>query len=86
MSAAEHLTELHTYEELIADQRENFKTLLCDDFHELLQSMDSPHVSRQWGHPIEATDPMKRQRLCRNREWIVTCRSCRPHKGAGCGD
>jgi hypothetical protein len=25
--------------------------------------MNSPHVRRQWDHPIETTGPMKRQRL-----------------------
>jgi hypothetical protein len=55
-------TEFHTGEELTADQRENFRSLLYDDFPELLQLVDSPHVSRQWYHPIETTGPMKRQR------------------------
>jgi uncharacterized membrane protein len=56
-------TEFHTREELSAEQRENFRSLLYDDFPELLQPVDSPHVSRQWDHPIETTGPMKRQRL-----------------------
>jgi hypothetical protein len=34
-----------------------------DDFPELLQPVNSPHVSRQWDHPIETIGPMKRQRL-----------------------
>jgi hypothetical protein len=29
---------------------------------------------------------VRRSRNCRNRERIVTRRSCRPHKGAGYGD
>jgi hypothetical protein len=56
-------TEFHTREELALEQRENFRSLLYDDFPELLQHVDSPHVSRQWDHPIETTCPMKRQRL-----------------------
>jgi hypothetical protein len=28
-----------------------------------MQPLDSPHVSRQWDHPIETIGPMKRQRL-----------------------
>jgi hypothetical protein len=30
-----------------ADQRENFRSLLYDDFPELLQPVNLPHVSRQ---------------------------------------
>jgi hypothetical protein len=56
-------SELHNGEELAEEQRENFRSLLYDDFPELLQPINSPHVSRQWNHPLETTDPMKRQRL-----------------------
>jgi hypothetical protein len=58
--AADQPTKFHTGEELTAAQRENFRSLLYDDFPELLQHVDSPHVSRQWDHPIETTGPMKR--------------------------
>jgi hypothetical protein len=61
--ATDKPTEFHTGEELTADQRENFRSLLYDDFPELLQLVDSPFVSRQWDHPIETTGPMKRRRL-----------------------
>jgi hypothetical protein len=40
-------------------------SLLYSDFPELLQHVDSPHVSRQWDHAIETTGPMRRQRLNR---------------------
>jgi hypothetical protein len=49
---ADQPTNFHTGEELTADQRDNFRSLLYDDFPELLQHVDSPHVSRQWDHPI----------------------------------
>jgi hypothetical protein len=58
--AAHQPTEFHTSEELTADQRDNFRSLLYDDFPELLQPIYSPPVSRQWDHPIETTSPMKR--------------------------
>jgi hypothetical protein len=45
-SADEQPTDFHTGEELIAEQRDNFRSLLFDDFPELLQPVDSPHVSR----------------------------------------
>jgi hypothetical protein len=61
--AADQPTEFHSREELTAYQHDNFRSLLYDDFLELLQLVDSPHVSRQWDHPIETTRPMKRQRL-----------------------
>jgi hypothetical protein len=58
------LTTFHIGEELTAEQSdENFRSLLYDDFPELLQPMDSPYVSRWWNHPIETTGSMKRQRL-----------------------
>jgi hypothetical protein len=60
---ADQPTEFHTGEELTANQRENFRSLLYDDFPELLRPVDSPHLSRQWDHPIETIGPMKRQRL-----------------------
>ena len=44
--AADQPTEFHTREELNADQRENFRSLLYDDSPELLQPVDSPLVSR----------------------------------------
>jgi hypothetical protein len=64
-SAAEQPTYFHTGEELTAERRDNFRSLLFDDFPELLQPVDSPPVSRQWDHPIETTGPMRRQRLNR---------------------
>jgi hypothetical protein len=57
--------EFHTKEELFTRQRNDFRTLLYGDFPELLQHEGSPHVSRQWNHPIETFVPMKRQRLHR---------------------
>jgi hypothetical protein len=61
--AADQPTDFHTSEEPTSDQRDIFRSLLYDDFPELLQHVDSPHVSRQWDHPIDTTGPMKRQRL-----------------------
>jgi hypothetical protein len=61
--AADQPTEFHTREELTADQRENFRSLLYDDFPELLQPVNSPHISRQWDYSIETTCPMTRQRM-----------------------
>jgi hypothetical protein len=61
--AANQPTEFHIGEELTKEQRENFRSLLYDDFPELLQHVNSPHVSRQWDHPIETTGRMRRQRL-----------------------
>jgi hypothetical protein len=45
--ATDQPTEFHNGEELTTDQRENFRSLLYDDFPELLQPVDSPLVSRQ---------------------------------------
>jgi hypothetical protein len=56
--AADRPTDFHTGEELTGEQRDNFRSLLYDDFPELLQPVDSPHVSRQWDHPIETIGPM----------------------------
>jgi hypothetical protein len=61
--AADQPTDFHIGEELTANQRDSFRSLLYDEFSELLQLVDSPLVSRQWDHPIETTGPMKRQRL-----------------------
>jgi hypothetical protein len=63
--AADQPTEFHTGEEPTAAHRKSFRSLLYDDFPELLQLVDSPHVSRQWDHPIETIGPMKRNRLNR---------------------
>jgi hypothetical protein len=63
--AADQPTDFHNGEELTAEQRDNFRSLLYDDFPELLQPVNFPHVSRQWDHPIETTGPMRRQRLNR---------------------
>jgi hypothetical protein len=60
--AAEHPAELHIGEELTVKHGENFRSLLYDGFPVLLQRGDSPHVSRNWDHPIDTTGPMKRQR------------------------
>jgi hypothetical protein len=61
--AADQPTEFYIGEELTSDQRDNFRSLLYDDFPELLQPINSPHVSRQWDHPIKTTGPMRRPRL-----------------------
>jgi hypothetical protein len=45
-SPGEQPTDFHTGEELTAEQRDNFRSLLFDDFPELLQPVDSPPVSR----------------------------------------
>jgi hypothetical protein len=55
--------DFHNGDELIAQKRKNFRSLLYGDFPELLQQVDSPQVSRQWDHPIDTTSPMKRPRL-----------------------
>jgi hypothetical protein len=70
-SAVEQPTDFHTGEELTPEQRDNFRSLLFNDFPELLQPVDSPLVSRQWDHPIETTGPMRRQRL--NRWSLAEC-------------
>jgi hypothetical protein len=44
--AADQPTDFHIGEELTAKQRDNFRSLLDDDFPELLQHVNSPHVSR----------------------------------------
>jgi hypothetical protein len=44
--AADQPTDLQSGEELTADQHDNFRSLLYDDFPELLHPVDSPHVSR----------------------------------------
>jgi hypothetical protein len=56
-------TEFPIGEELTAKQRENFQSLLYDDFPDLLQPTNSPLVSRPWDHPIETIGPMKRKHL-----------------------
>jgi hypothetical protein len=63
--ATEQPAEFHNGEELIAQQRGNFRPLLYNDFLELLHLVNSPHVNRQRDHPIETTAPMKPQRLNR---------------------
>jgi hypothetical protein len=60
---AKQLGEFHTREEIIAEQRDNYQSLLYNDFPELLQPVNSPHVSRQWDHPIETNGPMKVRHL-----------------------
>jgi hypothetical protein len=60
--AAEQPAEFHDGEKLISKYRENFMSLLYDGFPGLMEPVDSPHVSRQWDHPIDTTSPMKRQR------------------------
>jgi hypothetical protein len=61
--ASEQPVEFHNGEKLTGDQRENFRSLLYDDFPESLQPVDSPHVSQHWDHSIHTIGPMKRQRL-----------------------
>jgi hypothetical protein len=63
--AAEQPAEFHYGEELTAEQRENFRMLIYDDFPELLRLVDTPPISRQWDHPIETTSSVKRLRLNR---------------------
>jgi hypothetical protein len=63
--AVDQPTEFHIGEELTAEQHDNFRSLLYDDFPELLPLVNFPLVSRQWDHPIETTGPMRRQRLNR---------------------
>jgi hypothetical protein len=61
--AAEQPAESHNGEGLATHERQHFRTLLYDDFPELLQLVNSPHRSRQWDHPIESVGPMKLWRL-----------------------
>jgi hypothetical protein len=58
-------SELHFGDELSDDQRENLRKMVFDDFPELIQPADSPHVSRPRDHPIDITGPMWRRRLNR---------------------
>jgi hypothetical protein len=44
--AADQSTDFHTKEELTAEQRDSFRSLLYNDFPELLQPVDSPHVNQ----------------------------------------
>jgi hypothetical protein len=62
---AEQPAEFHNGEELTAKQRKNFRSLLYDDFPELLKLVNSPRVSRQWDHPIDTNGQIKRHRLIR---------------------
>jgi hypothetical protein len=50
--AVDQPTDFHTGEGLTTEQRDSFRSLLYGDFPELLQPVNSPHVSRQWDHPI----------------------------------
>jgi hypothetical protein len=61
--SSEQSAEFHIREDLTEEQRENFRSLLYDNFPELLQQVDSSHVSRQRDHPIDTIGPIKRQRL-----------------------
>jgi hypothetical protein len=61
--ATKQPVELHVGEELSAEQRENFRSLLYDDFPELLQPVDSQPISRQCEHTFDTIGPMKHQRL-----------------------
>jgi hypothetical protein len=62
-STAKQPTDFHNGEEINAEQCDNFRPLLFDDFPELLQPVDSPPISRQWDYPIETIGPMRRQRM-----------------------
>jgi hypothetical protein len=44
--AADQPTDFHSGEELTADQRENFRSLLYDDFSELLQLVGRPPAAQ----------------------------------------
>jgi hypothetical protein len=57
--------EFQNGEDLSAEQQENFRSLIYDNFLEVLCPVNSPHVGRQWDHPIQTTGSMKRQRLNR---------------------
>jgi hypothetical protein len=46
--ASEKHAEFNNGEELTANQRQHFGTLLDDNYPALLQPVDSPHVSREW--------------------------------------
>jgi hypothetical protein len=50
--AAYQPTGFHTGEELTPYQRENFRSLLYDDFPEFLLPANSPYVSRQRDQPL----------------------------------
>jgi hypothetical protein len=63
--ATEQPAEFHNGEELIAEQRGNFRSLLYNNFPESIHLVNSPLVNRQRDHPIETTAPMKPQRLNR---------------------
>jgi hypothetical protein len=56
--APEQPARFYSGEALPAKQSENFRSLLYADFPELLQQVDSLHVTRQWDHhnsPDEAS-------------------------------
>jgi hypothetical protein len=61
--AGEQPTGFYTREELTAEQREKFRSLLYDDFLNLMQLINSPPVSRQGLKEFRIPCPMKRQRL-----------------------
>jgi hypothetical protein len=61
--AADQPTEFHIREELTTVQRDNFRSLLYDDFPELLQPVNFPPLFRHWDYLIDTTGPMRRQRL-----------------------
>jgi hypothetical protein len=61
--AVDQPTEFHTREELTPNQREIFRSLLYEDFLELMQPVDSPHVSRTCDLTIKTNGPIKRYRL-----------------------
>jgi hypothetical protein len=61
LAADQHVQPMafHSGEEITAAQRDNFRSLLYDDFPEFPQPADSKPISRQSDHPIEITGPMK---------------------------
>jgi hypothetical protein len=59
----EHPAEFHTGEELHCITTWPLRVVtVYDNFPKLLQSFNSPPVSRQRNHPVETNGPMKRQR------------------------
>jgi hypothetical protein len=55
--------EFHLGDEFSDDHRQELWRMFFDNFPELLKPVDSPHASRRWGHPIDTTGQMRRQRL-----------------------
>ena len=63
--SAETDSDLHLDPEMNSEYSDAIKSLLYDDFPELLEPVNSPPKSRPWDHKINLTGPMKKQRLNR---------------------